>query len=105
MKFCVNCANFVLQDKLEHRPDLGLCSRVDGKRDPVTGAWEDGRQFQWAKVVRSSYATPGESFCGSEGKYWVEKSTDEKPAKRSESFIVDGGNWIHDIHKGGSSDV
>jgi hypothetical protein len=76
MKFCVNCANFVLQDKLEHRPDLGLCSRVDGKRDPVTGAWEDGRQFQWAKVVRSSYATPGESFCGSEGKYWVAKEED-----------------------------
>lgn len=77
MKFCVNCANFVLQDKLEHRPDLGLCSRVDGKRDPVTGAWEDGRQFQWAKVVRSSYAPScGPAYCGPEGKYWVAKEED-----------------------------
>jgi len=76
MKFCVNCANFVLQDKLEHRPDLGLCSRVDGKRDPVTGAWEDGRQFQWAKIVRTHLAPPGASYCGSEGKYWVAKEED-----------------------------
>ena len=73
MKFCVDCANFVLTDKLEHRPDLGQCSRVDGSRDPVTGFWEDGRKFQWAKVVRSPYAPPGVSYCGSEGKYWVAK--------------------------------
>jgi hypothetical protein len=73
MKFCVNCANFVLQDKLEHRPDLGLCSRVDNARDPVTGEYEDGRRWQWAKVVRTSLAPAGQVYCGQEGKYWVAK--------------------------------
>jgi hypothetical protein len=73
MKFCVNCANFVLQDKLEHRPDLGLCSRVDNDRDPVTGEHEDGRRWQWAKVVRTRLAPAGQTYCGSEGKYWVAK--------------------------------
>jgi len=76
MKFCVDCANFVLTDKLEHRPDLGQCSRVDNKRDPVSGAWEDGNRFQWARVVRSPYAPPGASYCGSEGKFWVAKEED-----------------------------
>jgi hypothetical protein len=73
MKFCVNCANFVLQDKLEHRPDLGLCSRVDNARDPVTGEQEGGRRWQWAKVVRTRLAPAGQVYCGSEGKYWVAK--------------------------------
>lgn len=70
MKFCVNCANFVLQDKLDHRPDLGLCTRVDNERDPVTGGFDDGRRWQYAKVCRTSL---NPSYCGSVGKYWVEK--------------------------------
>jgi len=73
MKFCINCANFVLQDGLEHKPELGLCSRIEGSKDPVTGKWEDGRRWQWAKVVRTSYAPAGASYCGYEGKYWVAK--------------------------------
>lgn len=73
MKFCVNCANFRLSDKLEHRPDLGQCTRIEGSRDPVTGLWEDGRRWQWAKVVRSSFGPPGGSYCGPDGKYWVAK--------------------------------
>lgn len=73
MKFCINCANFKLADKLEHRPDLGLCTRVDNARDPVTGAWEGERRWQWAKVVRTVDGPSDGSFCGPEGRYWVEK--------------------------------
>jgi hypothetical protein len=77
MKFCVNCANFALQDKLEHRPDLGMCTRIEGSKDPVTGIWEDGRRWQWAKVVRSPYApSDGPAYCGPQGKYWVAKEED-----------------------------
>lgn len=70
MKFCINCANFVLQDKLQNRPDLGMCSRVDNDRDPVTGEYENGNKWQWAKLVRSHAL---HSHCGPEAKYWVEK--------------------------------
>lgn len=70
MKFCVNCANFKLSDKLENRPDLGVCTRVDAARDPVTGDWEDGRRWQWAKVVRGGFSNDS---CGPGGKYWVAK--------------------------------
>lgn len=73
MKFCVDCANFVLTDKLERRPDLGQCSRVDGKRDLVTGLWEDGRKYQWARIVRTHFGPAGSSYCGPEGEYWVAK--------------------------------
>jgi len=73
MKFCVNCANFALQDKLEHRPDLGMCTRIEGSKDPVTGLWEDGRRWQWAKVARTHLAPSGTSYCGPEGRYFVEK--------------------------------
>ena len=70
MKFCINCANFVMQDKLQNRPDLGMCSRVDNARDPVTGEYENGNKWQWAKIVRQHSLN---SYCGPEGKYWVEK--------------------------------
>lgn len=70
MKFCINCANFVMQDKLQNRPELGLCSRVDNARDPVTGEHENGNKWQWAKIVRQHSLN---SYCGPEGKYWVAK--------------------------------
>ena len=70
MKFCINCANFVLQDKLEHRPDLGLCSRVERARSPVTGAPEGETRWQYASVVRR--ASDGD-WCGPRGVYFVEK--------------------------------
>ena len=70
MNFCINCANFVLHDNLPNRKDLGMCSRYDNNRDPVTGEWDSGNKWQFAKVVRSSLAN---DYCGQEGKYYVAK--------------------------------
>lgn len=71
MKFCINCANFALQEKLPNSPELGMCTRVDNARDPVTGQYENGgNKWQWAKVVRQNSLN---SYCGPEAKFFVEK--------------------------------